>query len=231
MVRKAIALAALTLVVAACTGKGSNTSSAPSASSHAASTAPSALVSGRASVPADVSAPGIQMPAGSAGFTINVSNHKVAITGRDWDTIVASSKVAPDVGVNFASGFNWTATTRNRFQYLADLIARADSPQGFDPITIVTAINNKTATSIVALYNPENHSGTLTGLHAKLISQPGDTLVSSGEFFTTTDSSVFIPARTIVFTRLVYPLITQPKSVNGHLETTSSFHYDSFAPA
>lgn len=231
MSRKAVALAVLTLAVAACTGKGSSATNAPSASSPPAGTAPSALVSGRASAPADVSAPGIQIPAGNARFTVQVSNHEIVITGSDWDTIVASSKVASDVGVDFASGFNWTATTRNRFQYLADLIARDDSSQNFDPITIVTAINNKTVISIVALYNPGNHPGTLTGLHVKLISQPGEMLVSSGDFFATTDSSLFIPAKTIVFTRLAYPIITQPKPVNGNLETTTSFHYDSFAPA
>jgi hypothetical protein len=231
MGRKAVALAVLTLTVTACTGKGSSASNASSAPSHPASTAPSALVSGRASTPADLSAPGIQIPAGNARFTVQVSNHKIVITGNDWDTIVASSKVESDVGVDFASGFNWTATTRNRFQYLADMIARDDSSQNFDPINIVTAFNNKTAISIVALYNPENHPGTLTGLQARLISQPGETLLGSGDFFATTDSSLFIPAKTIVFTRLAYPLITQPKPINGHLETSSSFHYDSFAPA
>ena len=228
MIRRTAALATLALGVAACTGNGSTTVNKPPPSSHPASMAPGALVSGRASVPNDVSAPGIQIPAGRTGFSVQVGNHEIVITGNDWDTIVASSRVASYVGVEFASGFNWTATTRNRFQYLADMIAQDENSKDFDPLTIVTGISDKTATSIVALYNPSTKPGTLTGFHVTLISKPGETLVGTGDFFATADSSMFIPAKTIVFARLTYPVVTQPKPVNGIFQTTTNFHYDSF---
>ena len=232
MIRAAAAFTVLALVIAACTSGGSTTGDRPSSSSHPASTTPSTtLVLGRASAPTDVSAPGIQIPGGDSGFTVQVGSHEIAITGNNWDTIVATSRVMSDVEVEFASGFDWTATTRNRFQYLADLIARDEDSKDFDPLDIVTGITDKTATSIVALYNPGAHPGTLIGLHVKLISQPKETLVGSGDFFATADSSVFIASKTIIFTRLTYPVMAQPKPVNGTIETTTNFNYDSFTSA
>lgn len=231
MIRATAALAVLALTIAACSSRGSTVANGSSPSSHPTGATPGTFVSGRANAPTDVSAPGIQIPAGKTGFTVQVGSHEIAITGNDWDSIVATSKVASDVEIEFASGFNWTATTRNRFQYLADLIAQDENSKDFDPLTIVTGITGKTATSIVALYNPGGQPGTLTGLHLRLVSQPEETLVGSGDFFATTDSSILIPPKTIVFARLSYPVIAQPKPVNGTIETSTSFHYDSFAPA
>ena len=144
---------------------------------------------------------------------------------------MAASKVEPDVGVGFVSGFNWTATTRNRFQYLADLIARDESSHDFDPITVATGFKNGTVISIVALYNAGNQARNLTGLKLTVISGPTRTLVGSAKFFATTDSSLMIPAKTIIFARLYCPVTTQPKTVNGAWEITNHFHWDNFAPA
>lgn len=229
MTRRVIAVVAATLAVAACTATGSTPSAASPSAATTGSSGP--LVSGRASTPADISAPGIQVPAGGAHFSVQVGSHEIVITGNDWDTIVATSRVASDVGVEFASGFNWTATTRNRFQYLADLIAQDESSRDFDPINVITGFKNGTATSDVALYNPGSRAGILTGLKVTIISRPGKTLIGYGDFFETADSSLFIPAKTIVFARLGYPIITQPKPVNGSWETSTNFYFERFAIA
>ena len=123
MTHRAIGLLALTLAVAACSGGGPAGSTARPSQSTAAPMS-TALVSGRANSPTDVEAPGVQLRPGKAGFSVQVGSHNIVIAGNDWDTIVATSKVVPNVDIEFASGFNWTATTRNRFQYLADLIAK-----------------------------------------------------------------------------------------------------------
>lgn len=231
MVPRAAALlagAVSVLAVAACAGSGSSGSAAPPSSSAAVATS-GPLVTGRARVPSDITAPGIQVPAATARISFNVGSHEVVIPGSDWDTIVASTKVAASVGVEFASGFTWTATTRNRFQYMADMIAHDESSRDFDPLTVVTGFKNDTAISIVALYNPGNQPGMLSGLHLTVISQPGETVIGTGDFFATADSSLLIPAKTIIFARLSCPLIAQPKLVNGAWEITDHFHYDNFA--
>lgn len=230
LIRRAACLIALALAVTACAGEGSTASTthrSPSATVPKAA----ALVSGRSSRPTDVGEPGIQIPAGDSHLSVQVGSHNIVITGNDWDTIVAASKVAPVVGVQFASGFNWTATTRNRFQYLADLIARDESSHDFVPITVATSIKDNSVTSTVALYNAGNQAGTLAGLKLTVISRPARTLIGSGEFFATANSSLLIPARTIIFARLVFPVIGQPKPVNGSWNVTDNFHWDSFSPA
>lgn len=230
LIRRVASLMALAFVVAACTGKGSTGSTTtPSPSARASATG--ALVSGRATKPTDIDQPGIKVPAGDAQFSVQVGNHDIVITGDNWNTIVSTSRVAPDVGVEFASGFNWTATTRNRFQYLADLIAKDESSHDFDPITVATSIKNTTITSIVALYNAGNQAGTLAALKLTVISRPAGTFVGSGEFFATANSSLLIPAKTIIFARLVCPVTAQPKPINGAWTVTDKFHYDSFSPA
>lgn len=221
--------AAVTLAIAACAGTGSTKRTAPpSPSATAARSGP--LVTGRASVPTDITAPGVQVPA-NAQISFGVGSHEIIITGTNWDTIVASTKVAANVGVEFASGFNWTTTTRNRFQYMADLIAQDESSKNFDPLALVTSFKNNTVISLVALYNPGEQPGTLSGLHLTVISHPGETAVGSGDFFATADSSLIIPAKTIIFARLICPLTAQPKVVNHTWHITDDFHYDSFAPS
>lgn len=230
MIRRAAYLMALAFAVAACTGKGSTGSTTRPSPSEGIPTA-AALVSGRASKPTDIDEPGIQIPPGNAGFSVQVGSHNIVITGDNWDTIVATSKVTPDVDIGFASGVKWTTTTRNRFQYLADLIARDESSHDFDPIAVATAIKNKTVISMVALYNAGNQTGTLAGLQLTAISRPAGTMIGSGDFFATADSSLLIPAKTIIFARLECPVSAQPKPVNGAWTVADKFHYDSFSPA
>ena len=182
-------------------------------------------------MPTDITAPGIQVPAKNAEISFTVGGQEIVITGSDWDTIVASSKVATNVGVEFARGFAWTATTRNRFQYMADLIARDESAQNFDPLTVVTVPKNDEVISVVALYNPGNKPGTLSGLHLTVISHPGDTVTATGDFFSTANSSLPIPAKTIIFATLTCPLTARPKIANGAWNITDDFHYDSFESA
>lgn len=231
-----IVQAVIALAVTACTsvtsanGQGS-AGSAPRPSPSATVVTSGPLVTKRAAGLTDISAPGIQIPTGNAQLSFSVGSHDVVITGSDWDTITASSKVAANVGVEFASDFHWTATTRNRFQYLADLIARDESSTNFDPLSIVTNVKGDTVRSTVALYNSGGRPGTLSGLRITLLSQPGNIEVGTGSFFTTADSALLIPARTIAFDVLSYPLIAQPRVVNKSVSETTDFHYDSFSPA
>jgi hypothetical protein len=229
MVRKAILVVctAVTLTMAACTGGGSAKSTIPPSPS-ASAVASSSLVTRRASGPADIGAPGIQLPV-NAHISFNVGSHEVFITASNWNTIVASTRVAPNVGVEFTSGFTWTTTTRNRFQYMADLIAEDEGSKNFDPLTIATTFKNDTAISAVALYNPGDRPGMLSGLHLRIISHPGETLVGTGDFFASAGSSLLIPAKTIIFTTLDCPVISQPKRTGNTWDVTDDFHYDNFS--
>lgn len=223
---KSISTAAITIafcsVFATYAFEHPDSSSPPLSSSQA-------LVSWRAAMPTDIAAPGIQMPAKSQ-FTIGMGSSKINITGYDWDTITSASRVLPLIAVRFAPGFNNSPTTRNRFQYLADLIATRESSNSFDPIGLATGFGGKSVTTIIALYNAGNKAGTLTGLKLRVIAQQSAKLLGSCGFFASSDSSLLVPSRTVVFARLVCPMMAQPRVANGAWKVADQFHYDNFAP-
>jgi hypothetical protein len=183
------------------------------------------LVSGRSPHPADIRAPGIQFSRGD--LQVTVGNNHIVVTASNWNTIDGSSSVAKRVCTAFYGDFNTTSTTRNRFQYLADRIAgyRVTS---FDPVGVVTAIDDGQRIAIVSLYNPLSHSRRLSGLSLTISAEPGGTTLASETFFSTPGSALLIPAHTIIFGRLRFATFTAAPSTTTSI--TYNFHYDSFVP-
>src|SRR6266566_5628067 len=77
--------------------------------------------------------PGIQISKGS--FSVEVGVATIVLSAANWDTITGRSEVTRLVNVVFDKNVNITATTRSRFQYLADLIYQ-HRINGFDPLGI-----------------------------------------------------------------------------------------------
>lgn len=221
-------LLALATTLTGCTSAASPASPQRSTSSPA-SHGPPGFVTGRAASPTDISAPGIQVPP-SGQFSVQVGSHNVVITGSNWDTITATSRVAESVNIAFGDNFHWTATTRNRFQYLADLIAEYNTVDGFEPIGIESGVSKGAFVSIAALYNPLRQARSLTGLTLTVIAYPPRTVVAKSKFYATADSSLLIPGKTIYFTRLTFSSFTLPPPRNRTRNFTNMFHYDSFLP-
>lgn len=217
----------LAAALAGCTSGAPAASLRPSTSSPARHGAIS-LVTGRAPSPTDTSAPGIQLPH-SAQLSVQVGTHNLVITGNNWNTITATSRVAENVSIAFGDDFDWTATTRNRFQYLADLIAEYNTVDGFAPMVIDDGVSNGSFVAIAALYDPLKRAGTLTGLIVTVIANPQRTVVAKSAFYATADSSLVIPGKTIYFVRLTFPSFTSPKSHNGSFNYTNLIHWDTFA--
>jgi hypothetical protein len=184
-----------------------------------------ALVSGRAPHPADIKAPGIQFSRGD--LEVTVGNNHVVIAASDWNTIDGSSSVAKRVCTAFYGDFNATSTTRNRFQYLADRIA-SYPVASFDPVGIVTAIDDGQRIAIVSLYNPLSHSRRLSGLSLTISAEPDGTTLASETFFSTPNSALLIPGHTIIFGRLRFATFAAAPSTTTSI--TYNFHYDSFVP-
>jgi hypothetical protein len=208
------------VAIVACGGAPGNH---PSGGATSTSTA-SPLVTGRSIKPTDTKAPGIQLRSGDFSFTIG--NYNVVITASDWNTITGSSQVANLVGVEFSPNFNTDASTRNRFQYLADKISLRYRGTNFEPLTIVEGVIDKDLVDIVALYNPTSQVGTLSGLAVTIAAQPSLRTVASATFYATPSSALVIPARTIYFTRLTFPNVASLGSAhNGARSFVTDFHY------
>ncbi len=217
----------LAAAIASCGGQPSEPT--PPASTTQTGTA-IPLVSGRSVKPADVKAPGIQMPSGST-FSVSIGNYNLVITANNWNTIVGSSHVANLVGVQFAPDFNNTDnTTRNRFQYLADEIFQHYNNTNFEPLSIVAAVSVGAVVDDAALYNATDQVGKLSGLTVTIINDSSSSTVASEIFYGTPGSAIIIPARTIYFARLTFSSTSIGPSRNRMNSYTVHFHYDKFAP-
>jgi hypothetical protein len=94
----------------------------------------SPLVTARAVKPGQFNAPGVRFRTGD--FQVETGRQRVTITAKDWNTIVASSRVRRDVRVVLPPEWQHNATTKARFQYLGDRIA-LQAPVRFDVYDIV----------------------------------------------------------------------------------------------
>lgn len=186
------------------------------------------LVVGRSSKPADVGAPGIQMPSGST-FSVSIGSYNLVIKASDWNTIVSSSQVANLIGVEFAPDFNTTDnTTRNRFQYLADEISQHYTGTHFEPLSIVASVSNSALVDDAALYNATDQVGKLSGLMVTVTNNTSGGIVASGTFYGTPASAVIISARTVYFVRLTFSSASIGPANNGMNNYTVSFHWSQF---
>jgi hypothetical protein len=188
------------------------------------------LVTDRSAKPADVKAPGIQVPSGST-FSVSIGKYNLVITANAWNTIIGSSHVTDLVGVQFDPDFNATDdTTRNRFQYLADEISQHYGNTNFEPLSIVAAVSDGAVVDDAAFYNATDQVGQLSGLTVTITNDVSSATVASETFYGTPGSAIIIPARTIYFTRLTFSSTSIGPSHNGMYSYSTQFRYSKFAP-
>jgi hypothetical protein len=187
-------------------------------------------VRGRATKQADIEAPGIQVPSGH--FGLSIGGHELTITANNWNTIVGTSRVARLVGATFAPDFDVTNVTRNRFQYLADEISLYDKGiDTFDPLSVTSGKSQKRFIDIAAFYNPTDHEGRLSGITVTVSDLHSGRTLASWAFYTTSGSSISIPAHTICFTRLTFPYFATLASAHrGVRDSNIQFHFANFTP-
>jgi hypothetical protein len=182
------------------------------------------LVTGRSISPADIRAPGIQVPE-SGQFSFSVGRRQIVITSSNWNTIIGASTVVSLVGVMFSNNFNTIQVTRNRFQYLADLISEYYKFLDFEPLTVVNGISNHQFVDIAALYNPTTQVKKLSGLSVTIVARPSGRPIASEVFFATPASALVIPGQTIYFDRLTFQV--PPNLGASHRSFTTNFHWAS----
>jgi hypothetical protein len=219
-------LAAL-LVASATGGCGASTHKSATTSSGASPTSTirssgavsaASLVAGRAPRPEDLTAPGIQFRTGT--LEVTVAGHQVLIPADDWNTIVGTSTVSRRVGVAFGRSFAAPATTRNRFQYLADRMM-AFEPKRFEFDAIGSGQADGRYVTIVALVNRTSRIYKLAQLRLTATAAPPPTVIASGTFFPTHRQSVTIAPDEVLFLRLPLPL----KHVRPATTRSTNYHF------
>ena len=144
-------------------------------------------VKGRAPSPAQTNAPGLQFTEGSIEATI--AGHKVTIEASDWNTIVDTSEVPHNVGLTMDADFHASATSRNRFQYLADrLMPYVPTDATFIPLGIASGTDSSgtagnsaanTLVAVVGLINPTANSYKLSSLRLEIVADPPPTTLAA----------------------------------------------------
>lgn len=219
------ALATLSVFVAACSAGTVRPSSDPA---EAKTPTAGIYVAGRAPRPTDVTAPGIAFAKGNLAFS--VGNHHISISADNWNTIVGTSIVPHSVGSMIDPQFHATDVTRNRFQYLADLIAQYNLPN-FEPIGIAEGIGSGQFIEYSALYNSTDRVSALSGLTVTVTLDPSGVVLAKQTFYSTAGTALVIPARTIYFARLSFAQFKSVPNNPGNSYTYSiDFHFAHFAP-
>ncbi len=210
------------VVTAGCASGSSNTTSESTPNVVVTPTTGTSVIS-RASSPAETGAPGINFTRGSLSVTVH--NHIINISARDWNTITGASIVPRDVGVSLDSNFHASQTTRNRFQYLADLMLPYVTSE-FGVTGIVSVVkNSNTDVTIAALTNPTDNTFQLTGFSERIVESPPATTVASAEFYSTPATALIIPGHDIYFLWLSASVIDPPPSKVTN--TSFNFSWDS----
>jgi len=224
LLMRVLAFAVASAMVVACSG-----TARPSGSPTASKTPTTDIyVAGRAAKPTDITAPGIAFSKGNLAF--RVGTHQVSISANDWNTIIGSSAVPDRVGSMIDPLFNPTDVTRNRFQYLADQIARFSLPN-FEPIGMAEGIGSGQFVEYAALYNSTAQASMLSGLTVTVVLDPSDVILGEQTFFSTPGTALVIPARTIYFARLSFSQFKSvPNAPGNSYSYTVNFHFAHFAP-
>jgi len=178
-------------------------------------------VANRAPIPTDVSAPGIQILPPNR-LPIGIGNETYEIPANDWNTITADSAVPRDVTLILDPEFHASPVTRNRFQYLADIIYK-HSKAGFVMYGIAAVLDGGDVVSIVAIVNPATFAVKLTRLDLTVRVSPPETTLTRGTFYSAAGRSVSIGPKSVYFARLTSPLI---KNVANSRTTTFNFHFE-----
>jgi hypothetical protein len=181
-------------------------------------------VAGRAPGPVDLNAPGIQITPPNR-IPLGIGNETYEIPANDWNTITGNSVVPRDVTLTLDPDFNASPVTRNRFQYLADLIHK-HSGGGFVMYGVAALPDAGNVVTIAAFVNPAAFAVKLTRLDLTVTIGPPATTETRGSFYSAAGHNLTIGPNSIYFAYLTSPLIKTLKSVrntgfNFHFETKS----------
>ena len=154
-------------------------------------------------------------------ISFSVGNDTITVASADWNTIIDTSSVPRNVTVTLDPDFNASPTTRNRFQYLADLI-HEDSGGDFDMYSIASVPDGGDVITLAAYVNPGSSAVRLVHLDLSVTVGPPTTTETTGSFYASAGHSIVIGAKSIYFARLTSPLI---KTVPHSKQTDTHFHY------
>lgn len=209
-------------MLAGCSGADRGDSRTEDSSAPATSTcAPNGLVQHRAAHPVDVRANGLQ-PIGDS-FTVPIPNdQQIVLQTCDWNTISNSSSVQRLVGSELDVEFHASDTTRNRFQYLADLIAQRSNISYLYVAGIAASQQGSQLMLTAYFYNPTPNRLLLSNVAITIRDgSPPLHLLASETFFASSDTALIVPARTVHFADLPFESFSPPVTASQRF----SFNY------
>ena len=181
-------------------------------------------VRNRSSSPTQTDAPGIQVKPPNV-IPITMGNDSFSITADDWNTITEASNVPHDVVLGLDPDFHASPTTRNRFQYLADVMFKY-APPGFDTVGVGAVPVGGNVVTVVALINNDGNASKVTELNTTVTVGPPTTTIGMGSFYTAADAALAVAPHSIYFARLTMPLTNTPPTISAPNKTTNwDFHY------
>ena len=217
-----VVLATLVMSATGCVSNdGATPSSSPSTtlatpSPTATATAPSdavpttvVSVSGRATAPVETDAPGIQLVPPNV-LSLEIGNEDITVEADDWNTISGSSSVPGEWNAALDPDMHATPTTRNRFQYLADLIGRHTGPD-FTLYSIANIRDGRDVVSVVPIVNPGHTAVRLTRLTMTVTVSPPKVTFTKGTFYAAEGQHLVVAPHGIYFARLTTPALGDAK--------------------
>lgn len=182
-------------------------------------------VEGRAASPSDITAPPLTItdPRGAIRIT-NLAGVSETITFRDWNTIVATSMVPVEVNLDIDPTLrSISATALRRLQYLADIMGMQDGAVDFGAIRYIRISGDKVLALVLAV-NGRPNAVSITSVHVAVSNDSGSQQFLNGSFFSKTHS-LFVAAKTSLFTYLVFNEKTPASFASGSYHTDYYINY------
>jgi hypothetical protein len=186
-------------------------------------------VEGRAASPSDITEGPLTIanPGAKIGIT-NLAGVSKTITFRDWNTIVATSMVPEEVNLIFDSSLKVSPASVRRLQYLADLMGMQDGAVDFGAVEYVR-ISGDTVLAFVLAVNGRPNAVNITGLHAIVWDDHRSHQFLNADFYSETQP-LFVPAKTSLFTYLVFNKKTPASFGSGSYHTDYYTNYTDDLP-
>jgi hypothetical protein len=187
-------------------------------------------VEGRAASPTDFDAPGITLtkPRDNISFQDAQGIWKT-ITYRDWNTIVATSKVPQDVylAIDPATGLNPTATSLRRLQYLVDVNGMEDGEIKFSSLQYLRNSSGTKVLAVALIANGHPTAENVSDLHMTVWNGQRSKRFLNG-YFLFEGSPISVPAKTTILTTFLFhertPMSFPPANTytNEHFDSQNS---------